>query len=130
MRVRRRRRRLLAAVLAVVYLGVFAWLVSPLWRSPHAPATPQPAVRGVRSGGLVGLAPLGDAKPLPVSLSSSSPAGESESSAGESGSEVVVGSDAESTTSTPEVSKGPAGTPSSGESTSSSSGQTIIGGEG
>jgi hypothetical protein len=130
-RVRRRRRRILGAVLAVVYLGAFVWLVSPLWGSADSPPPELAPVREVRSGGSVGLAPLGNSKPLPVSLPGSSPA--TTASESEAGAEETLSEgegEVEATSSAPEVSEEPASTAPSTESSSPSSSETIIGGEG
>jgi hypothetical protein len=67
-RVKRRRRRVLASALAAVYLGAFTWLISPLWRPADAPTAVSAPVHEVRAKRLVGLAPLGASKDLPESL--------------------------------------------------------------
>jgi hypothetical protein len=130
-RVRRRRRRILGAVLVVAYLAAFAWLTLPLWRPADAATPASTPLREVKSNGSVGLPPLADAKPLPTSLpgSSSTKPSESGTEEFESGGEEVFSEGEVEATGTPETSEAPPSTSSSGSGSSSSS-ETIIGGEG
>lgn len=131
MRVRRRRRRVLAAVLVVAYLAAFAWLTLPLWRPANAATPALTPVHEVKSNGSVGISPLADAKPLPASLPGSAPTNEaSESGVEESGTEESFAGGEVEASSTPETSEAPPPNTSSSGSGSSSSGETIIGGEG
>jgi hypothetical protein len=127
MRVRRRRRRILGAVLATVYLGAVVWLLSPLWRSADAATSTSVPVREARTNGSVGIAPLEAPKPLPASLPGSNP---TPATTAEGSGEAFSEGETEATASAPEVSEAPASSAPSAESSTPSSSETIIGGEG
>jgi hypothetical protein len=130
---KRRPRRILAAVAALVYLGAIAWLISPLWHSASA-VTPGRVVRKVPFDPSLGVAPLSASKALPNSLPGSSEGSvtalETSGSEVASGSEVVGESGSETVAEVPESSETQASPSPSTESSQSSAGKTIIGGEG
>jgi hypothetical protein len=70
---KKQRRRILGAVLGVAYLGVFVWLVSPLWGTAGDTSSRRAHVRAVPRGRSVGIASLGKSKQLPESLPGSNP---------------------------------------------------------
>jgi hypothetical protein len=126
MRVRRRRRRILAAVLASIYLGAFAWLVSPLWGSADAPTSEDVPVREVSAKGLVGVDSLGASKALPESLPGSSA---TVVTAAESGEEAVTETGTEVTAGLPEGGESSTSPPASPEPSQQSQ-ETIVSSEG
>jgi hypothetical protein len=127
MRLSRRRRRALGTVLAVAYLGAFAWLVSPLWRPADVPASKRASVPAAPAGGKVGIRPLDTPKALPESLPGSSSVAVATTEAG--GEEPLSESGTEATASVPEGGESSASPPSSPEPSSAPQ-ETIISSEG
>lgn len=134
MRVRRRRRRALVTVSALVYLGAFAWLVSPLWAPAEATTAKHvPTLQGPSTHPSA-IAPLAAAKALPTSLPGSTAlATTTEPEAGSA--EQVSEAGAETTSVTSESSETQASPSPSTESSPSSqesspSPQEFVSGEG
>ncbi len=127
MRVKRRRRRALLAALAAVYLGVFAWLVSPLWRPAKAITSQPTRALPVKAEGAVGIAGLDASKALPESLPGSNTGTVATAETG--GEEAVSETVTETAESTPESSEASTSSPAP-SSESSQPQETIISSEG
>jgi hypothetical protein len=127
-RVRRRRRRILGVVIALVYVGAFVWLVSPVLGPAKPPTSKRPPILEVGNRP-VGVVPLGTSKPLPTSLpGSNAVATEPEAGGTEPVSETE--GEAEATAVVPESNEVSASPSAGTESSSPPPSETIISSEG
>lgn len=110
-----------------MYVGAFAWLISPLWSATSAATAERAAVRNVPVDPSIGIVPLAASRALPTSLPGSSKVVVA-TSPEVNGAEVVSEGETEATASAPEGEEAPVTPASTPESAQPS--ETIIAGEG